>query len=166
MIVVEERLTAAFEQLPQVAGGQPYFDFGNKEHLISLLKLFSDENRSPYPILYLMSNEDEQNCIGDEADHRIYLVIATRNIEMNMLNKNRWALSYRNVLFPVVGMVEKVFNRAGIFKWDGKYKLTKYPNYGSGEENFTTDIWDAVVVETDMKFLGLQHCIQTINFNF
>ena len=163
MIIVEERLTEVFEQLPEVSGGKPYFDFGNEEHLLKILKLFSDEGKSPYPILYLMSNEDDQNTRGNEVDHDVYLIIATRNTQTELTNKNRWAMSYRNVLFPTAELVVKCFNRAGIFTWDGNLKLLKYPNYGNGKENFTADIWDALVIKT--KIIVTNNCIKQINFN-
>lgn len=165
MIVVEERLTEAFEQLPEIDGFKPVYKWGNEFHLIKQLELFSKENKSIYPLIYQTSNYSKQFEMGtNECNTKLRLVLACQNTMTDLANENRWAMSYANVLFPLARNIVKTLNGAGIFLWEREYELTEFPNYGKNpEENFTTDIWDALLFEADVKILDT--CIQQINFN-
>jgi len=166
MIVVEERLNDVFSQLPEIDGFKPVFDWGNQYNLMAVLKSYADAKESPYPLIYQDITESEENQFsrGDgEVELNLKLIIACSNPATELLNKNRWAMSYRNVLFPVVENIEKCFYKAGIFTWTGEYGLKKHPNYGNGEENFTTDIWDALVLRVSNMKIDT-NCIQQINF--
>ena len=55
MIVVEEILDNVFSQLPQMGGYKPIFDWGNYEHLNSLMKLYASNSKSIYPLIYKTS---------------------------------------------------------------------------------------------------------------
>lgn len=162
MIVVEERLGEVFEQLPLVVGFKPIYDFGDKHHLIKLLKAYSDEAKSPYPLVYQLSTKSKQNELVQEGETNLVLMIATRNDETALFNKNRWATSYRNVLIPTAKHVVTALTKGGIFVWNFEYEIDNYPNYGSGEENFTTDIWDAIRLTTRITITD--GCINTIRF--
>lgn len=162
MIVVEERLTEVFAQLPEIDGFKPVYDWGNKEHLLKVLHLYADEKQSPYPLIYQVSDESEQDSITNEGEVNLALVVATLVTDQSLLNKNRWAMSYQNVLIPVVKNIETAFTKGGIFRWDGQYKLKNYPNYGSGEANSTTEIWDAIRITT--KIVVTDGCVNKIRF--
>lgn len=149
MIIVENRLIEAFDMLPEIGGIKPTYRWGNEEHLLKLLELFSKSNATPYPLIYQVTNEDEPNNVNTEVD--LKLILAVRNIDTALLNENRWAMTYKDVLFPLAQNIITVFNKSGIFLWNGQYKLYKFPNYGNGKENFTTDIWDALRIDTNIK---------------
>lgn len=180
MIVVEEKNSLVFEQLPlmqvnlpsvdgynpslpQSAGFRPVYEWGNEMHLIKLLNEFAKDKKSPYPLIYQTSNTSDQDNVRNSCDTDLVFIIACRNLETDLLNKNRWAMSYRKILYPLVKNIEKCFNRAGIYNWDGKFKVQEFPNYGSGTENKTTDIWDALLFSTTVTING-KDCIKTIKF--
>jgi len=165
MIIVEQRLSDVFDQLPAIDGFKPVYKWGNEYHLLAQLKAFADSKKTPYPLIYQTSNQSHQfEQGGEECTTRLRLVLACQNTMTELLNENRWAMSYRNILFPLAQNIIKAFNRAGIFYWEKEYDLTEFPNYGAGEENHTSDIWDALVFEADLRIDA--NCIQTINFNF
>lgn len=163
MIVVEQKLSNAFLQLPQIDGFSPIYKWGNEKHLLIQLKVFADADTTPYPLIYQTSNNSKQISHANECETRLRLVLACQNLDTTLLNENRWAMSYQNILYPLVESIEKIFRGCGIFTWQGEYELTEFPNYGNGEENKTADIWDAVVFETTININD--SCINTINFN-
>ena len=162
MIIGEKRLAEAFDQLPEVNGFKPVYDWGNKFQLMALLKSYEDAKESPYPLIYQISNNWSQDKIRNKVESRLRLIIATRNLQTELLNKNRWAMSYQNVLWPVLGNIEKVIERAGIFDSLPVYEMFNHPNYGNQEnENFTTDIWDAIDIQFNEPLIINNNCINT-----
>ena len=67
-------------------------------------------------------------------------------------------MSYENVLYPLVENIENILKRSGQVVWNGNYRKSDFPNYGSGEENFTIDKWDAILLETTIKITNVQTC--------
>lgn len=172
MIVVEERLAEAFAQLPNIgattdpvfAGFKPVYDWGDQFNLMATLKRYSDSSTSPYPLIYQVSTESEQQAHANECTADLVLYLAVQNTNTDLVNKERWAMSYRNVLNPLAENIEKVFRRAQIFTWDAVYKLDRQPNFGKDTANFTLDIWDVLIFTTNININA--NCIQeTINFN-
>lgn len=165
MIIVEKRLNDAFSQLPPIGGFKPVYKWGNEMHLLKQLKAYSDANESPYPLIYQTSiNSDYYGAFSQECETRLRLIISTRNTQTELLNENRWAMSYETVLFPMVQNIVKLFKQAQIFVWNSEYSISEYPNYGNGTENFTADIWDSIVFETTIRITS--NCInENINFN-
>jgi hypothetical protein len=163
MVVVEERNSLVFDQLPLMDGFKPVYKWGNEQHLIKQLNLFAQDNKSPYPLIYQTSNQSNQDSVRDSATTDLTLIIACRNLETDLLNENRWAMSYKNILYPLVVNIEKAFNRAGIYNWDGLFTIQEFPNYGNGQENKTVDIWDALLFSTSITVSG-KNCINTIKF--
>lgn len=164
MVVVEQRNSDAFSQLPLIDGFKPVYKWGNELHLIKQLKEFDKNSKSIYPLIYQTSNKSDQDKVTDSCKTDLVLILACRNLQTDLLNENRWAMSYEKILYPLVQNLEKVFERAGIYNWDGKYSLEEFPNYGNGKENKTTDIWDAVLFTTSINIYGKSRCINTIKF--
>lgn len=162
MIVVEQRLSDVFEQLPEIDGFKPVYKWGNEFHLKSQLKLFAESNISPYPLIYQLSNSSEQSVIERTCETNLVLILACRNTDTTLLNENRWAMSYKELLYPLLVYIETCFHKAGVFHWDGKYKISEFPNYGNGTENNTIDIWDALKLETSITINT--NCIKQIRF--
>lgn len=163
MIIVEEVLTEMFEGLPEISGFKPTYKWGDEIHLLKQLTIYSKENKSIYPLIYQTSNSSEQNKIERLCITNLELVLACQNIDTSLTNEQRWAMSYRNVLFPLVENLEKCFTRSGIITWDKKYSIKEYPNYGNGKENFTADKWDALVFKA--KITINKGCVKNINYN-
>lgn len=148
MIVVEERLIKTFDQLPEMDGFKPIYKWGNEDHLIQQMSLYSKENKSIYPLIYQTSKGSDQDDIAKECKTDLFFILACRNPDITLTNENRWAMSYGNILFPLVENMQKCFHRAGIFNWDGKLRIDEFPNYSEIKKGQKIiDIWDALTVK-------------------
>lgn len=166
MNILQEKLSIAFGTLPEVGGNKPVYRWGNQHHLIKVLELYQKADKSPYPLIYQVSNRSTHNDKRNEIDTRIELVIAVRNTKVDMLNENRWATTYKNALYPVVENIVTLFRKGNIFLFTDNqdYIIEEHPNYGSGIENFTIDHWDAIRFEANLTIYG-DRCLQkTIKF--
>lgn len=163
MVVVEEKNSLVFTQLPEINNFRAIYRWGNEYHLIKQINEFSKDNRSIYPLIYQISNKSNQDNVNNSCTTDLSFIIACRNLETDLLNENRWTMSYKNILYPLVENIEKAFNRAGIYLWDGKFTLEEFPNYGDGEKNKPVDIWDALLFKTTITIYG-NRCINTIKF--
>ena len=180
MVVVEKKNSLVFDQLPLMAvnlvgnpdynpnmpisnGFKPVYKWGNEKHLIKQLKEFDKEKISIYPLIYQTSNQSDQDNVRNTCITDLTFILACRNLQTELLNEQRWAMSYEKILYPLVQNMEICFNKAGIYNWDGKFTIQEFPNYGNGEENKTTDIWDALLFNTRITIDG-NYCINTIKF--
>ncbi len=162
MIVVEEILTEIFEQLPSIDGFKPIYKWGNEFHLQQQLELYSKAKTSPYPLIYQTSNLSKQQTFGSTCEATLKLVLACQNKQVDLTNEERWAMSYRNILYPLLGNIEKCFTGAGCVVWNGDYDMQEFPNYGNGKDNFTLDVWDAIVIDVKIKLTN--DCVGEIRF--
>lgn len=162
MIVVEEVLTEIFEQLPEIQGFKPVYKWGNEFHLQKQLELYSKANTSIYPLIYQTSNKSVQKAFEKTCEATLKLVLACQNTEVSLTNEERWAMSYKNILYPLVKNIEICFEQCGVIVWDGEYSVQEFPNYGNGKDNFTLDVWDALVV--DVKIQLNDGCVGKIKF--
>jgi len=149
MINIHKRLIDAFATLPAVQDKKPNYKWGNEEHLNQLISAYGkDTTKKPYPLIYNISNSYTQNAQTLESQATLSLLIATKNENTSLLNNERWASSYDNILFPVARSIETLFLKSIIFGWDSEYELFEFPNYGQSRENETIDIWDALRFDT------------------
>lgn len=160
MIVLENRLAEAFATLPEIGNKKPVYRWGNEEHLIKQIVQFQKANRLPYPLIYQISNVSTYDKARNMLTAKVSFVIATRNEATAQLNENRWALNYKDVLFPVADYMCQLFKKGSIFLWNEQSTLTEFPNYGTGEKNKTVDIWDALRLDTTIKINS--NCLKTV----
>lgn len=164
MVIVEEKNSIVFGQLPEMGGFKPVYKWGNEQHLIKQLNLFDKSQKSAYPLIYQTSNSSEQDNIRNSCVTDLVFILACRNLEVDLLNENRWEMSYKNILYPLVSNMEICFNKAGIYNWNGLYTVQEFPNYGEGNENKTVDIWDALLLTVRGITIYGDKCINTIKF--
>jgi hypothetical protein len=156
MIVVEKFLNDLFVNLPLIDGFTTVYKWGNKYHLLKQLELYSKEAKTIYPLIYQTSNSSVQG--KGECETKLTLVLACQNLNVDLTNEQRWAMSYERVLYPLVENIENIFKSSGSVTWTNSYTITEFPNYGNGEENFTIDKWDAILLETTIKITNVQTC--------
>jgi len=162
MINVHKRLITAFDTLPLTEDGfKPNYDFGNEVHLNLLIKLHGNNPQKPmYPLIYNVNNGSDLNSRAKIGEFNLSLVLATRNTNTDFTNSQRWATSYKNVLFPLAENIETLFKKGSIFIWSGDYTLTEFPNYGNNAESFATDIVDALRFDTTIKIYNDSVCFR------
>jgi len=162
MIVVEEKLTELFEQLPLIDGFMPVYKWGNEFHLQQQLAIYSKANTSPYPLIYQTSNLSRQKTFDNNCEAKLSLILACQNTEVSLTNEERWAMSYRKVLYPLLRNIEICLSSSGNIIWDGEYIMEEFPNYGNGKDEFTLDVWDALLIKLTITIND--GCIQKIKF--
>lgn len=163
MINVHARLTEAFATLPEIMEMKPNYKWGDEMHLNQLMKLYNNDQKNPYPLIYNVSNKSSQDESRATATYNpLQLVIAYRNTHTDHLNPTRWATSYNTMLFPVAMNIVTLFKKSQIFQWNEQYELFEFPNYGDGNENETTDIWDALRLDTTITINN--NCLKTIYY--
>lgn len=158
MIVdVHSQLTKAimgydtYAGIPAVGGLKPIYEFGDEYHLNAIIKLYNQDKKSIYPLIYNIENLSTQSSRGNITEVSLKLIIATRNKHTERKNTQRWATSYRNVLFPIAQHLDTLFTKSRMFVYDGEAVLREFPNYGNGKENETTDVWDALRLDTTLQ---------------
>lgn len=172
MIVVENKLAQAFDTLPNIGtnpnadppaiGFKPVYRWGNEHHLLKLIELFQKDQTTPYPLIYQVSNTSRPNIQRKNVEVDLQLILAVQSLDTSLLNENRWAMNYKDVLFPLAENIRKLFFKSQMFLWDGEYELLEFPNYGNGKENFTIDKWDALRFDTTITITN--NCLNKIYF--
>lgn len=140
MIVVEERINEILSQMPLVDDKRPVYAWGDLYHLNKWVERKPDT----YPLIYQTSKKEIQDTAHRRVTTKWEAVIATQNLNKDLFNDERWALSFRNVLNPIAERIKEGFNKCGFVNWDGKVEIERFGNYGDNNQHFTVDIWDAI----------------------
>jgi len=164
MINVHEQLLTAFNSLPLIEGFSPNYKWGNEEHLNVLMKLYyNNPDANPYPIIYNVTNQYSHDAKRNNSTATLSLLLATRNVQKDLINNERWATSYRTVLFPLAQSIQTLFSRSEIFNWNSEYDLFEFPNYSqAANENATIDIWDALRFDTQITINN--NCFKPVKY--
>jgi len=162
MIIVEDRLKELFDGLPDITVGSdvftPLFDFGSKDDLNILIK----EEEAPYPLIWLVSEFQENKNEKDHVNVKLNFVLATCTDSV-MKNSERLEYSFKGVLIPLFENMLKAFCRSNIaIMVNQDYTITKHYNYGSGIESNTLDIWDAIQFEIELNIYD--NVLKTVNY--
>ncbi len=162
MIVVEEKINTILSQIPAVLDNTPKYAWGDELHLDKLLGAWKQNGVNPYPLIYQTSKEEIHNDRLNECETKWRAVIATQNDNTDLTNDERWKLSFKNELNPMIRRIVEGFKKSGIIDWEGRFKIARYGNYGDSNEHFTEDIWDAISFEADIKVND--ECVKTIRW--
>lgn len=145
MIQPHTVLTDVFSRMPLVNGYKANYKWGDEWHLNKLIKLYQNESKNPYPMIYNVSNTYTAQKKGYILYNPISLVIMTRNENVDWHNGNRWETSYKNYLLPTLTNILEAFRKSTVFHFDeNNATVREFPNYGNGDTSELTDIVDAV----------------------
>lgn len=152
-IIVEDKLEAIFKFLPVMGYKdksmlfKPIFGYGDQKELNSFLKSKESLPHKPYPLIWLLYPYKEVHHKKVVKLDGLKLILAV-NTNDKMLNEERIATNYRNILIPLQENIFRVLKRAVNVRLVEKVEIYKYPNYSdnnsSGDSSFTTDLWDAL----------------------
>lgn len=170
IIIIEDVLEKAFEQLPRFSNGgedfYPLFKFGDDKELIAFLKE-NQGQKSPYPIIWLVYPFEEDHQRTHVNVENMSLVLATET-NCEMFNEERFETTYKQILFPLYNNIKKLFQQANTIMTDDTYRIMKFPNYSDegstdSEEQKMVDIWDALKITFNAQINN--RCLRTpINF--
>lgn len=162
-MIIEERLLSIFEQLPEVGGFKPVYHFGDD---LEFNKFILKSTKSVYPLIWQLVKPEKDNFHKHSNTTDLELIIATRNLETDMLNTTRWETSYKNVLNPVYENVKTGLIRSGIIRSEWEFDKLKSPNYSqvdNGDKNKTIDIIDVIVLKLNGAVFT-NDCVRQIKF--
>lgn len=174
MIVVEEILQALFVQIPEwfflndsaerIDVPKPQYHFGDVKEAN---RFITAKKTDCYPLIY--------QILGEETHTRGYittnlqLVLCTQNRNIEQFNTERWQISYKNVLVPLLERVQACLEQAGVVTSEFNYTIRKEPNYSetptSKDKNAFVDIVDAIVLNVDVVIRPKGCVNKNIKFN-
>jgi hypothetical protein len=161
MIVVEDKLTAIFDQLPLIKGFKPKFNWGSQDTLNLYLSQLKQTNK--YPLIWLVESPDTVNVRMVEKS--IKLIIAKQSVHTTNTNPIIWETEFKEVLNPLLENVIKALERSTITEIkDSKYKIQRISNYSedNGKTAKTIDNWNVIILELDVYFK--ENCLKQIKF--
>jgi len=152
---IELVLTDLFKTMPEVQGKKPCFSFGLEQ-----LNRYIQEQKEPYPLIYLTSNREDGEKQDTERNVPIVLILAV-NTDKKMWNEERYLLTFK-VLDELVERIIEGFSKTANINWDGKFKKYRYPEYTESNENITIDLIDAYRFECQLTITN--KCQNTIQW--
>ena len=158
MIVVEEKLAELFNLLPPFPDTngnmvKPVYHFGDG---IEANEFIKKRNRAVYPLIYQNLTEETQNIKANTVSTRLEIVLCVKT-RTEMLNTERWATTYRDVLMPLLNNIGILFTKSNIILSNLEFDIAKFPNYSeteSKQKNAFIDIVDAIRVRVPITIDG------------
>lgn len=169
MIVVEEKLAELFNLLPPFPDTngnmvKPVYHFGDG---IEANEFIKKRNHAVYPLIYQNLTEETQNIKANTVSTRLEIVLCVKT-RTEMLNTERWATTYRNVLMPLLNNIGILFTKSNVILSNLEFDIAKFPNYSeteSKQKNAFIDIVDAIRVRVPITIDGNLCLPKQINFN-
>lgn len=171
MIVVEDKLEAIFDYLPEMAyaeGGTEYkviFGYGDQKELNLFLAAQESNSNKPYPLIWLLYQYKEKHTKRKVDLEDLVLILAV-DTSAAMLNKDRLATTFRNILFPLYDNILGVFRKAVNVNLKEEVGVVKFPNYTDETDRyndnvtFTSERWDAL--KTTWELSINDNCLKQI----
>jgi len=163
MISLEEKTRELIKLMPahvDANGTFPIrFDWGTLDVLNKFLLL--KENVSKYPLIWLVTGSRVEDRIRNTVDSKARYVIATRSNKVDEFNEFQYQTDYTKVLNPVYENFIKLLDRSGITTITSEtHDLEIKPNFSFNNKDGLITIWNALVLDIDVKIDGTR-CINT-----
>lgn len=165
MIVFEEKLRELVAFLPQTADGFTIrYDWGTIDVLNKFLIL--PENKSKYPLIWLVTGSDTDNFTTKSNNRRVKLVLATASNDVDQFNQVQYQTDYLNILLPIYKDLHTLFIKSGITTLiDDEIAKEMKPNFSfKNNEKGLIDIWNALFLEFELVIDGKKCINKNIKF--
>lgn len=165
MIVFEEKLRELVAFLPQTADGFIIrYDWGTIDVLNKFLIL--PENKSKYPLIWLVTGSDTDNFTNKSNNRRVKLVLATASNDVDQFNQVQYQTDYLNILLPIYKDLHTLFIKSGITTLiDDEIAKEMKPNFSfKNNEKGLIDIWNALFLEFELVIDGKKCINKNIKF--
>ena len=164
MIVFEQRLGQLVDLLPQVVGFTVKYGWGTQDELNKYLAL--PRNESPYPLVWLTIGSDRENLNEPRVTRRAKILIATLSMMQSEMNPFIYATDYESILIPIASNLIKALQQSGSSMiTNNEIEREFLPNYSVSENNGQVDVWNVLVLDSEITFNNATICINTIKFN-
>ena len=165
MIVFEEKLRELVALLPKTADGFTVrYDWGTIDVLNKFLIL--PENKSKYPLIWLVTGSDTDNFTNKSNNRRVKLVLATASNDVDQFNQVQYQTDYLNILLPIYKDLHTLFIKSGITTLiDDEIEKEMKPNFSfNNNEKGLIDIWNALFLEFELVIDGKKCINKNIKF--
>ncbi len=169
MIVVEEKLRALFDMIPEIQINtnnlvKPCFSWGDELALTQFMDAaYKDVDFNLYPLIWLLPSVDDHNPRAKTLKKDIRLVISTLETRNETLNDQRLQGSFKKVLNPLADYIEQCFLNSSItIVLSENIKTFKRPNYSVNKKSGAIDKWDAMTIDLEVEFNN--NCIKPLRW--
>ena len=168
MIITEERIRDIVSQMPKIrvnddVSSIPNFHWGDRSELVKYLELKKD---AAYPLIWLLPSVDNHVNNGFLCNKECMFIVATRETRKDLMNNERFDISYRVVLNPVLDYLLQGLDGSTISRLiSSDWSVERLPDftesyYKNDNDNYTIDLWDAIKFTCDVEFNN--HCLKEI----
>lgn len=161
-IVIEDKLAAMFDYLPEVKTFKPMFKVGDEKELLLFFR--QSERSSNYPLIWLVQPYEEQHINRKRVNIRNLSLILAVQTNYDLLNAERMVKTFP-ILYELLDNILDVFTQSNTLSFNLKYSIVKFPNYDHSEtltgEGSVVDIWDAIKLTLDVEIND--NCLKPIN---
>ena len=165
MIVFEEKLRELVALMPQWNDTHTVrYDWGTIDVLNKFLIL--PENKSKYPLIWLVTGSDTDNFTNKSNNRRVKLVLATASNDVDQFNQVQYQTDYLNILLPIYKDLHTLFIKSGITTLiDDEIAKEMKPNFSfKTNEKGLIDIWNALFLEFELVIDGKKCINKNIKF--
>lgn len=167
MISFEEKTRELVKLMPAHVDGNGTFairfDWGTLDVLNKFLLL--KENVSKYPLIWLVTGARTEDRIRNTVESNARFVIATRSNKVDEFNEFQYQTDYVKILNPVYENFIKLLERSGITTIISETnELEIKPNFSFNNKDGLITIWNALVVDIEVKIDGNRCINKNIKF--
>lgn len=165
MIVFEEKLRELVALLPQTSDGFTVrYDWGTIDVLNKFLIL--PENKSKYPLIWLVTGSDTDNFTTNSNNRKVKLVLATASNDVDQFNQVQYQTDYLNILLPIYKDLHTLFIKSGITTLiDDEIAKEMKPNFSfKNNDKGLIDVWNALFLEFELVIDGKKCINKNIKF--
>jgi hypothetical protein len=152
MIVFEERLRELVALMPQWNGTHPIrYDWGTIDVLNKFLIL--PESVSKYPLIWLVTSNNERDLLRKRVTRNARLVIATMSNDVDGFNFQQYQTDFKDILLPTYQNLITLLNSSGVSKIVGSSITEEMkPNYSVNDNGKgLIVIWNALVIDLEIE---------------
>lgn len=152
MIVFENRIAEIVETLPMINGFKVNYEWVKDAKEVNRYLLLKEQ---PYPVIFLISGRTNgvrtDDGVFQEVNRDAVFILATRELDTNLINSQRLESSYKNVLNPLTELFINSLENSSISRvTENGFSVELIPNYENSTKNGQIDIWDAVRLQGDI----------------
>lgn len=172
MIIVEDILEEIVNQIPAIKlnpdlSAKPKFGHGDLKELNKWLQAaLDDNNKDIYPLVWLFIEDNDYDLSGQVVEREVKIIIAVRESDKTLLNKDRFKKSFKFVLNPMAQfIIEGLKTSTATTVTSDKISVGRFTDLSDaekGEVSQTIDKWDAVKITADVEFTN--NCLNKITW--
>ena len=168
MICFEEKLRELVSLMPDLVNDNGTFpiryDWGTQDVLNKFLLI--SENVSKYPLIWLVTGQDNENIDSKTVTRTARIVFAVNSFNKDEFNEFQYKNDYKNIIIPVSENFIKMLDmsqNATILNRNFKKQL--HPNYSVNDNNKALiSVWNALVLDIEIEITDKKCVPKSLKF--